>query len=117
MKRRISAAVLTLCLLMSLMPSVAFAAPNGTFDDVDGHWGQAAVERWASYGVVNGDGTGNFNPDNQMTRAEFATMLANMLGYKTKATNTFADVNDSDWFADAILKLAAAGVKIGRAHV
>lgn len=110
MKRRISAAVLTLCLLMSLMPSVAFAAPNGTFDDVDGHWGQAAVERWASYGVVNGDGTGNFNPDNQMTRAEFATMLANMLGYKTKATNTFADVNDSDWFADAILKLAAAGV-------
>lgn len=110
MKRRISAALLTLCLLMSLMPTVAFAAPSGSFDDVDGHWGQAAVERWAGYGVVNGDGTGNFNPDNQMTRAEFATMLANMLGYKEKATNTFSDVNDSDWFADAILKLAAAGV-------
>lgn len=110
MKRRISAALLTLCLLMSLVPTVAFAAPSGSFDDVDGHWGQAAVERWAGYGVVNGDGTGNFNPDNQMTRAEFATMLANMLGYKEKATNTFSDVNDSDWFADAILKLAAAGV-------
>lgn len=110
MKRRISAALLTLCLLMSLMPTVAFAAPSGSFDDVDGHWGQAAVERWAGYGVVNGDGTGNFNPDNQMTRAEFATMLANMLGYKEKATNTFSDVNDGDWFADAILKLAAAGV-------
>lgn len=113
MKRRISAALLSLCLLMSLMPSVAFAAPNGTFDDVDGHWGQSAVERWAGYGVVNGDGSGNFNPDNQMTRAEFATMLANMLGYKEKAANTFADVNEDDWFADAILKLAAAGVMQG----
>lgn len=113
MKRRISAALLSLCLLMSLMPSVAFAAPNGSFDDVDGHWGQAAVERWVGYGVVNGDGSGNFNPDNQMTRAEFATMLANMLGYKEKAANTFADVNEDDWFADAILKLAAAGVMQG----
>ncbi len=110
MKRRISAALLTLCMLMSLIPSVAFAAPNGTFDDVNDHWGKGAIERWASYGVVNGDGTGNFAPDKQMTRAEFATMLANMLGYKTKAANTFLDVNDSDWFADAILKLAAAGV-------
>ena len=110
MRRKVLSLVLALCMVLSLMPMTAFAAPGSTFDDVSDHWGKDAIERWAGYGVVNGDGTGNFAPDKQMTRAEFATMLANMMGYTAKASNSFADVNDSDWFADAILKLAAAGV-------
>lgn len=113
MKRRILAAALTLCLTMSLVPTAAFAVGGKSFDDVNGHWGQASVERWAGYGVFNGDDAGNFNPDKQMTRAEFATMLANMMGYTAKADKSFGDVASDAWYADAILKLAAAGVMLG----
>lgn len=113
MKRRILATALTLCLTLSLVPTAAFAAGDKTFDDVNGHWGQASVERWAGYGVLNGDDFGNFNPDKQMTRAEFATMLANMMGYTAKANSSFGDVASDAWYADAILKLAAAGVMLG----
>lgn len=113
MKRRILPVLLTLCLMVSLVPSAAFAAGDKTFDDVNGHWGQASVERWAGYGVLNGDNFGNFNPDKQMTRAEFATMLANMMGYTAKASSSFGDVASDAWYADAVLKLAAAGVMLG----
>lgn len=113
MKRRILATALTLCLTLSLVPTAAFAAGDKTFDDVNGHWGQASVERWAGYGVLNGDNFGNFNPDKQMTRAEFATMLANMMGYTAKASSSFGDVASDAWYADAVLKLAAAGVMLG----
>lgn len=113
MKRRILAAALTLCLTMSLVSTAAFAVGGKSFDDVNGHWGQASVERWAGYGVFNGDDAGNFNPDKQMTRAEFATMLANMMGYTAKADKSFGDVASDAWYADAILKLAAAGVMLG----
>ncbi len=109
MKKRVLSAFLALCLVLTLAPLSAFAA---SFDDTQGHWGKASIDRWAGYGVLNGD-KGHFNPNGQMTRAQFAQMLANMLGYTEKAPNTFPDVKGDAWFADAILKLKAAGVILG----
>lgn len=89
------------------------AAAAAAFPDVEGNWAAASIERWATAGIVHGDGLGNYNPGNPMTRAEFATVLNNLMGYTAKAENTFADVQDTDWYADAVLKLAAAGVMQG----
>ena len=83
------------------------------FGDTAGHWGAAPVERWADAGVLSGDGAGSFLPDKEMTRAEFAQMLCNLMGYTEKAPNTFADVPGDAWYADAILRLNAAGVMSG----
>lgn len=114
--RKIISLVLSLVMLLSLavVPASAAEAEEGkTFEDVQEHWGKDSVERWAGYGVLKGDETGAFNPDKSMTRAEFATMLVNLMGYTEKAENTFADVPADAWYADAVLKLAAAGVMQG----
>lgn len=111
MKKRIAALAMTVAMAMSLLPVSAFAAD---FGDTDGHWGKDSIDRWTSVGVLNGKGEGVFDPDGSMTRAEFAQMLANMLGYSKKsAAGTFGDVAADAWYADAILKLAAAGVMTG----
>lgn len=109
MKKRILSVFLAFCLVLTLFPMAAFAV---SFDDTQGHWGKASIDRWAGYGVLNGD-KGHFNPNGQMTRAQFAQMLANMLGYTEKAPNTFPDVKGDAWYAEAILKLKAAGVILG----
>ena len=111
MKRKLLSLVLTLAMLASLL-TPAFAAQGASFTDTDGHWAQTSVDRWAGAGVMNGTGSG-FQPDKTMTRAEFAQMLVNLLGYTEKAQNTFKDVPNDAWFADAVLKLAAAGVMQG----
>ena len=120
MKKKLLSIILSLAMILSLFPVGALAAngdaqpiANKTFADVAGHWGQASIERWANCGVLNGDDTGKFNPNNPMTRAEFATMLVNTMGYTVKGQNNFADVDANAWYADAVLKLAAAGIMKG----
>ena len=111
MKKRVLSLVLALAMVVSLV-TPALAADTPAFPDVDGHWAQSSIERWSAAGVLNGKG-GGFDPDAGMTRAEFAQMLVNLLGYTEKAQNTFKDVPNDAWFADAVLKLAAAGVMQG----
>ena len=78
------------------------------FSDVDAHEYYALAIQWAKQaGVVNGYGDGTFNPLKQITREEFASMLANFaksLGDDVTVENAdkvlgaFADANTvSDW--------------------
>lgn len=110
MKKKLLSVLLALCMVVAMLPGTALAAE---FNDVDGHWGQEAIERWADYGVLNGKGNGVFDPNGVMTRAEFATMLVNMMGYTKTGTKTFTDLDPNAWYADAISKLEAAGVMTG----
>ena len=110
MKRKILSLVLSLAMLVSL--AVPALAAEATFPDVQGHWGESSVERWAGVGVLNGTDTGSFNPDANMTRAEFAQMMVNLMGYTGKS-GTFSDVPSDAWYAGAINALAAAGVMQG----
>lgn len=88
-------------------PAQASEAPQ--FSDVDGHWGEEAIVRWADYGVIEGS-NGQFNPDAPITRAEMAAAIARLLGLTETAENTFADVEAGAWYAQAILRCAAAGI-------
>ncbi|MCM1149495.1 MAG: S-layer homology domain-containing protein, partial [Butyricicoccus sp.] len=106
MKKKLLSVLLVVCMMLTLMPMAALA----DFADTDGHWGKDAIDRWASVGVLNGKADGVFDPNGTMTRAEFAQMLCNMMGYTEKAPNNFADIPDDAWYADAMLKLVAAGV-------
>ena len=78
------------------------------FSDVDAHEYYALAIQWAKQaGVVNGYGDGTFNPLKQITREEFASMLANFaksLGDDVTVENAdkvlgaFADADTvSDW--------------------
>lgn len=84
------------------------------YNDVDGHWGEIAIETWTDYRIVQGFGDGSYRPDNTMTRAQVAQVFTNLLQLKKKAdTSQFTDIDQNAWYADAIAKVYKRGIMIG----
>lgn len=112
-KRKILSMLLAAAMVLSLLP-VSAMAEEPSFTDVEGHWGESAIERWSDYGVVGGKGGGIFDPDANMTRAEMAQMYVNLLNLTEKADiSKFTDVPADAWYADAVAKCVAAGILNG----
>lgn len=75
MKKEVAA--LSLALALTVGMTAPASAAGGTFADVPAeHWAYAAVEEMASRGVVSGVGENRYAPDNTVSYAEFATMIA-----------------------------------------
>ncbi|MDU3679304.1 MAG: S-layer homology domain-containing protein [Flavonifractor plautii] len=75
MKKEVAA--LSLALALTVGMTAPASAAGGTFADVPAeHWAYAAVEEMASRGVVSGVGENCYAPDNTVSYAEFATMIA-----------------------------------------
>lgn len=73
------------------------------FKDVDMHWAKDAVNDMGSRMVVSGIGNVLYNPDQDITRAEFAAIIVRGLGLKLENGETpFSDVKASDWYSSAI---------------
>lgn len=103
MSKKLLAVLLAMCMAVSLLPSAALA------DSTD-HWAAGSIERWTQEGVLDGSA---INPDAQMTRAEFAQMLCNLMGYTQTSDTVFTDLPEDDPAAEAISKLVKAGVMNG----
>ena len=111
--RKIPAALLSLALTASLtVPTAAAARQTSSLPELDGHWSQAAFERWHGYGIVEGDIRG-MRPDDSMTVGEFAALLCRTLGYTETVDNPYADLKGDEWYAPYILRLTAAGILEG----
>ena len=94
--KKIPAALLSLALTASLTTPLASAAQGntaGSLPELDGHWSQAAFERWHAHGIVEGDSRG-MRPDANMTVAEFAAILC-------RATTSCASPPPAFWRATA----------------
>ncbi|ALS25048.1 S-layer homology domain-containing protein [Paenibacillus naphthalenovorans] len=73
------------------------------FDDVANHWAKDAVNDMGSRMVIEGIGNGLFDPDRDITRAEFAAIIVRALGLKLQSgTSFFSDVKESDWYSSAV---------------
>ncbi|MFC3802645.1 S-layer homology domain-containing protein [Cohnella sp. GCM10012308] len=82
-----------------------------TFADAVGHWAEAAVNDMGSRMIVDGTGAGQFQPDRNVTRAEFAAMIVRGLGLKPEAgSGAFSDVKAADWYAGAIGAAVSQGL-------
>ena len=79
--------------------AVPITAAGTTFTDVKYHANKTAIEALAARQIINGMGDGTFAPNNNMTRAQFATITVKALGLTAKVNNIFTDVKASDWFA------------------
>lgn len=69
------------------------------FSDVTSHWAREMIRAMAKGGVINGYETADglaFLPDNSITRAEFAVMLAGYLKLDTAAYSDSAAVFDDE---------------------
>lgn len=87
-----------------------------SFSDVKStDWFYSYVTSLASKKIINGMGNNKFAPQNNITRAQFITILANLAGADLSAYNTseFSDVKTSDWFAKQVAWAKAKGIAGG----
>ncbi len=99
--------------VVSNTPAAPTTVP-GYFNDMSGHWGAAAVNTLVSRGIVGGYPDGTFKPENNVTRAEYAKMLAIALGIPASDYSAqYADVAANDWHAPYVLALSGRGIITG----
>lgn len=73
------------------------------FADAAGHWAEKAINNMGSRLVIEGVGSGLFDPGREITRAEFAAIVVRGLGLRPEnGTGAFTDVRASDWHNGAI---------------
>ncbi|MBQ7566043.1 MAG: S-layer homology domain-containing protein [Oscillospiraceae bacterium] len=112
MKKRVLSTVLAIMLVVSLLAGAVCAA--ALYSDTEGHWGEAAINRWTEAGIVGGYGDGTFHPDDLLTRAEAAVIFSNLLKMTKKAdTSKFTDMNPAYWYVDPIAKCVSYGILQG----
>ena len=78
-----------------------------SFTDISGHWSESNIRYLAARTILNGKSEGKFMPNDNITRAEFVTILANKSGVDFKNINEssaagFRDIRESDWFSKAV---------------
>lgn len=83
-----------------------------TLSDISEHWAKESIENLAKRGIVSGSDDGKFYPDNNITRAEFAKMLAIASGIKTNSANVkeFTDVSSNAWYYEYVASLSSNGI-------
>ena len=103
MKHIINSFVIMVALLVtSFVPAFAFYS-----DMTSNHWAYKQIKQLSEQSVVIGYPDGTFNPDENVTRAEFASMAIKALGqeHATIAQPVkFKDVNKNFWAYNAIQK-------------
>lgn len=74
------------------------------FSDVETDaWYAKAVNTLASIGVIKGVGEDRFAPEQSITRAEFTAMAMRFAKLDASGENKFSDVNETDWYYDAVV--------------
>ena len=77
-------------------------------------WAQSAIEDLAAKGIIKGIGGDSFAPTQNVSRAEFVTLLVRAL--KLTNTGTLGDFNDvkaGAWYTDAISIAVNSGIVKG----
>lgn len=85
-----------------------------TFKDTENHWAKNEIELLAGKGIISGMGDDIFKPEDKITRAQFATLIFNLLNLNEgNYTGKFSDVKENDWFALAVEAVENAGIVLG----
>ena len=94
--------------LLSLLALSLTVVAAGAFPDVsDDYWAAPQIKLLTEQGVIVGYPDGTFQPDQNVTRAEFASMAIKALGQEhTKVAQpvNFTDITKDYWAYDAIQK-------------
>jgi len=74
-----------------------------------------AVKVLSALNIINGDDKGNFNPDQNVTRAEMAKILCTMIGAGTQGQvdSGFADVTAAHWASGYVKHAKGLGIIAG----
>lgn len=100
--RRFGAFMLVFAMLAAMLPQVGQTASAGDYT-------QPYLNKMVEWGFMRGDIQGNLDPERNITRAEFVTVVNRAFGYKKVGSTPFKDVKSTDWYAEDIAIAYTAG--------
>ncbi len=82
------------------------------FNDLDGYsWASESIYGLLETGIVSESSDGKFRPSDNITRAEFAKMIAQKGGYtQNDGEEKFGDVKKNDWYFPYVSALSKEGI-------
>lgn len=98
--------------LLTLLLLLAAPAVHAMPSDIEGHWAEETIRSLVHLEILNGYPDGTFRPDQSVTRAELAKILAVTYKYKPSNQVEFSDI-DGHWAKDYITALAANKIITG----
>ena len=97
-------------------PAGGIPAEEAFLDVAEDHWAAGYIAELASRGVVNGTGGHMFEPEGQVTRAEFVTMLGRLYALedaKEYLQTGFDDTDIDAWYGPYVAWAADNGIVNG----
>ncbi len=85
-------------------------APLNKFTDMVDHWAHYDVEYMANEGLISGVADDLFDPEANITRAEYLTILDRAMGYELITGESYADVPATEWYATYVATAKANGL-------
>lgn len=79
----------------------------------DAEWAREAVTYLVSKGIINGRGNGKFEPNADITRAEFIKIVVMALGLQVEDGSSFNDVSPKSWYAPTVFTAKKYGIVFG----
>lgn len=95
--------------------ATALQTANKPFRDISGSYAKDAIVRLYRLKLIDGTGSGLFQPNKEVTRAEWMTMLVRLFGIEpvSAAVNPYRDVSRDDWSYPWIMSAVQLGVAEG----
>lgn len=78
------------------------------FADIDNHWAKDSILEMAAMGYAKGS-NGLFRPNDNISRAEFVSLMVRALNLSGESAAKFTDVKTSDWFYKDVAIAAEKG--------
>jgi spore germination protein YaaH len=101
-------AVLFAAVMTAQMSVPAFAQE---YSDVPrDHWAYSEIQKAGEIGFMSGMGDGTFGLGQNVTRAQFVSMLVRMFGWSASEGTGFSDVAPGDWYYSDVLTASDMGV-------
>lgn len=96
--------------IISILIFLIIVKPTFAFSDVEEHWAFTTIQKMQGFKIVNGYEDNTFKPDDNMTRAEFVTIVNRMLDLQEESSKYIPDINRNDWYYSEIRKAVKVGI-------
>lgn len=105
--RRLAAGALSIALAVTMLSTTAFAASVKFTDVPSSHWASTSISEMADKGIMSGIGNNLFAPSQQLSNAEFITMLVRQF-YSDKM-----GAEGSTWYVPFMAAAKSANILAG----
>ncbi len=89
-------------LMVAVMLFTCLAVPIPAQSTASAHWADPSLSKLRDWGIMRGDQNGSMEPDRNITRAEFVSMVNRAFGYKKLGQQPFKDIKGTEWYANEI---------------